>query len=138
MAKTSLKSTNAKNKKENNKSNLERKLNCLIFESFEEEEEILKKIQNDNLNCKKLFDFIPKDDIRIENNMFDGLNEINDLEISDLKFQENVSKPHIFFNLEEANYSVFGSKNKSPELIDIFKQENSKNINDTIQSLLLG
>lgn len=75
--------------------------------------------------------------MRLENNIFDvANNDYADLDLSNLKFQENFSKKQIFINLEEANNSVFGSKNKSPELIDIYKQENSKSINETIQALL--
>jgi len=54
-----------------------------------------------------------------------------------MKLEQNVSKNPLFFNLEEANNSVFGSKNRnSPEQIDIFKVENSKSINETIQTLI--
>ena len=117
---------------------MERKLNNLIFDSFEEEEEILKKIQNENIHFKKLLDFIPNEDLRLDNNLFDSPNDISDLDFSNLKLLENVSKNQIFINLEQANNSVFGSKNKaSPELSDIYKQENSKSINETIQTLIL-
>lgn len=125
-------------KKNENKTNLERKVTNLIFDSFEEEEKILKKIQNQNSKNERLCDLLLNDYVRFDNNLFDAnTNEISDLDMSNLICHENLSKNNIFTNLEEANNFVFGSNNKNtPEMIDIFKQENSKNINETIQSII--
>jgi len=147
LKKCPLKSSNSSNAKKTrktpteNKSNLERKLKNLILESFEEEKEIITR-KKENFQCKKNSDLAGAYDyeMRLEHNIFDAAanNDFADEEISNLNYQEKAYlKKQIFPSLEYANDSVFGSKNKSPELIDISKQENAKSINETIQTLLL-